>query len=101
VVLLARRPDFYRDAHPGPSDTLLVIEVADTSIEYDRTRKLQRYALAGVPEVWIVNLVDDLVEVYRQVSGAEYRERVAAGRGHSLSLPGLTDCVVAVADILG
>lgn len=101
VVVLAKRQDFYRHAHPGPSDTLLVIEVADTSIEYDRTRKLERYALSGVPEVWIVNLGENLVEVYRRLAENEYRERVAVGPGQSLSVPGAADRFLAVDDILG
>lgn len=101
VVLLVPRADFYEKAHPAPSDVLLVIEVSDTSIDYDRTLKLQRYALTGVADVWIVNLGEDLVEVYRQLSGGEYREHFAAGRGQSLALPGAGDRLVAVDDILG
>jgi Uma2 family endonuclease len=100
VVLLGPRPDFYRDAHPGPADTLLVIEVADASITYDRTVKLLRYASAGVPEVWIVNLSDDRIEVYRQAAGGVYREHLAAGRGQVLAVPGLA-ASLAVDEILG
>jgi Uma2 family endonuclease len=51
---------------PGPEDALLVIEVADTSLEYDRERKLPLYARAGMPEVWIVDLRNDAVEVYSE-----------------------------------
>jgi Uma2 family endonuclease len=101
VVLLTLRPDFYRDAHPGPADSLLVIEVADASIAYDRTVKLQRYAVAGVSEVWIVNLSDDLIEVYRRAVSGAYQERLAVQRGQWLAVPGLAPSSLAVSDILG
>jgi Uma2 family endonuclease len=101
VVLLTRRPDFYRDAHPGPTDALLVIEIADASIAYDRTVKLQRYGVAGVREVWIVNLSEDLIEVYRHAVTGAYQERLAVGRGQSLAVPGLAPATLAVHDILG
>ena len=50
---------------PKPEDVLLVVEVADSSLAYDREVKLPLYCRAGIPEVWIVNLVDNWVEVYR------------------------------------
>ena len=100
VVLLTRRPDFYRKAHPGPSDALLVIEVADTSLEHDRTRKLQRYAFAGVAEVWIVNLGESLVEVFRRLAAGEYQEHLAAGPGQTLSIPGGANRTIAVDEIV-
>src|SRR6184192_4545534 len=56
VALLVPRADAYRTAHPQPKDVLLVIEVADASLEHDRDVKVPLYAAAGVPEVWLVNL---------------------------------------------
>ena len=64
LMLLSRRDDFYETAHPGPSDVMLLIEVADSTLEFDRNEKLQLYASAGIPEVWIVNLRDRRVEAY-------------------------------------
>ena len=55
VMLLRWRDDFYRDGHPGPADVLLLIEVSDSSVDFDRNEKLSAYAAAGIPEVWIVN----------------------------------------------
>jgi Uma2 family endonuclease len=101
VVLLKPRVDFYRQAHPGPSDVLLVIEVADTSAEYDRILKAPQYARAGIAELWVVNLAEALVEVYRQPTGGEYGEHLAVGPGSSLRLPGLGSRQVAVDDVLG
>lgn len=63
--------DDYRDAHP--STAALVVEVADTSLEFDRTRKAALYASAGIPEYWILNLVDRRLEIYRNPEGKVYR----------------------------
>lgn len=101
VVLLKRRSDFYREAHPGPSDALLVIEVAESSAEYDRVIKAPLYARSGIPELWIVNLAEGIVEVYRRPAGAAYAEHAEAGRGASITLPGVSGREIAVDDILG
>ena len=64
VMLLRRRDDYYATGHPGPNDVLLLIEVADSTLEFDRNEKLPLYARAGIPEVWIANLQDRRVESY-------------------------------------
>ena len=64
AMLLKRRSDFYISRHPRPEDVLLLIEVADTSVEYDRGMKLSAYAKAGISEVWIVVRKERRVEVY-------------------------------------
>ena len=61
--------DAYRTHHPGPRDVELIVEVAESSLERDRSRKLAIYARAGIPTYWIVNLVTDQVEVYTEPSG--------------------------------
>ena len=66
LTLLRARADFYAEAHPGPSDILLVVEVADSSLGFDRAVKLPLYARAGIPEVWIVEVVERRIEVYRE-----------------------------------
>jgi Uma2 family endonuclease len=63
----------YPDHFPTVTDSLLFIEVADTSLDFDRGEKLRAYASAGVPEYWIVNLRDDQVEVYREADAQGYR----------------------------
>jgi len=63
IVWVTRKD--YSKKHPGPKDTLLVIEVAESSLEDDRTTKLVDYANSGIPEYWIVNLLDLQIEVYR------------------------------------
>jgi len=78
------------DHHPQPADVLLLIEVADTSLELDRGKKLNIYAEAGVQEYWIVNLIDEQIEVYRNPTGPSYQESaVYCGDAeiHPLALP--------------
>jgi hypothetical protein len=65
----------YSDHHPGPEDVLLVIEVADTSLETDRTEKLSIYAEAGIADYWIVNLLNQQIEVYRQPREQTYQDK--------------------------
>lgn len=74
LVLLRRRSDFYAQDHPGPEDILLLVEVAEASLAYDRQVKLPLYAQAGIPEVWLVNIGERKVEVYRHPSGESYLE---------------------------
>ncbi|WP_038056344.1 Uma2 family endonuclease [Thermus amyloliquefaciens] len=63
----------YQGRLPRPEDVLLLIEVADTSLEFDREVKLPLYAEAGIPEVWLVNLKEGLLEVYREPREGRYR----------------------------
>jgi Uma2 family endonuclease len=84
LAALKRREDFYRNALPTAADILLLIEVSDTTLEYDRQRKLPLYARAGVPEVWIVNLVDNRIETRAEPAGGAYRLAGIAGRGEEL-----------------
>jgi Uma2 family endonuclease len=69
----------FRDDHPQPSDVLLIVEVADSSLEYDRRIKKRLYAENSIPTYWIVNLVDNQVEVYTDPTGPtaepDYRSR--------------------------
>ena len=68
LMLLKPREDFYGTAHPIPSDALLVVEVAETSLAHDRLRKLPLYAKRRVSEVWVVNRRADAIEVFREPS---------------------------------
>jgi len=100
VVLLRPRADAYK-RHPGARDTLLVIEVADSSLAYDRDVKVPLYARVGVPEVWVVDVSADRIEVYRQPVAGEYAERRVATRGGALSPSLLPDLTIAANEILG
>jgi Uma2 family endonuclease len=101
LVLLHRRPDFYATSHPDPQDVLLLIEVADTSADYDREIKLPLYSRHGILEVWLVDLAREHVEVFRKPSTSGYQDFQVMQRGHHLVPQSLPDLEVAVEDILG
>ena len=91
-VAVIRNRD-YRDALPGPEDVLLLIEVSDTTLSYDRNVKLPLYARSGIPEVWVMDLASDLAERHTVPSGDIYRHLDRAQRGEKLdstTVPGLT-----------
>lgn len=71
-TVLKPKPDDYRSGTPRPADVLLVVEIADSSLAYDRTIKRALYARHGIPEVWIVNLRAGEVEVCRAPAGDAY-----------------------------
>lgn len=100
VALLRPRNDFYASAHPGPDDVLLLIEVADTSLERDRQKTAETYAKHRIPEVWIANLSDDLVERYRNPAEGEYADVRQFSRGERISPALLPDVELAIDDIL-
>ncbi|MEL6836587.1 MAG: Uma2 family endonuclease [Bacteroidota bacterium] len=75
IILAKFRSDLYRRKHPTPEDTLLVIEVADSSLQFDREVKGELYATAGIPEYWIVNLTDRQLEVYTEPRVGSYQSK--------------------------
>lgn len=75
IVVATYRKDNYRSGHPTPSDASLIIEVADSSLEYDRSTKKELYAESGIPEYWIVNIPDRQLEIFRQPEGSDYNEK--------------------------
>jgi len=89
VVLLLPRRDFYSSATPGAKDTVLLVEVSDTSLSWDRDRKAPRYAAAGIPTVWIVNLAAGAVLVRSGPAPDGYSDLRRAERGEILDVPGL------------
>ena len=101
VALLRPRADFYRSNLPTPQDTLLLIEVSRTTLRYDRNIKLPLYALAGIPEVWLVNLAQDTIEVYRGPEGGVYRESSQLRAGGTVSPQAFPDLRFAVEELLG
>lgn len=88
------------DEKPTPTETLLAIEVADSTVRYDSTTKLRAYARAGIPEYWIVNLADNAIDVYRQPSGETYAEHFRRERKDEIAPAAFPDRPIAVADIL-
>lgn len=86
VAILKFRADYYETGLPTSSDALLVIEVADSSLEKDQKVKSSIYSAAGIPEYWIINLEQNEVEVYREPFGREYLRKEVLHSGSRLSL---------------
>lgn len=101
IALVAPRAHRYSEAHPGAEDTLLVIEVADSTVARDRNVKLPLYARAGIEEVWIVNVPMRQVEVYRGPNYLEYSEHIVLGAGQSAAPLAFPDISIPVAELFG
>ena len=99
IVLLRPQPDFYASRLPGPSDILLIIEVAESSLHYDREVKARIYAESGVREYWLVDLDDRSASCYRDPSGTAYQELRQYRSGQSIVPQALPQCAIPV-DVL-
>ena len=81
LAILNYRDDFYAHAHPVADDVLLVIEIADSSVAYDREEKMPRYAAANIAEAWLVDVAAERIEQYSQPRNGIYRRKQIAERG--------------------
>lgn len=93
LMLLRPRADFYAQAHPGPADVLLLIEVSDSTAAYDRSVKLDLYARHRIAEVWIVDLDNNVVRFFRHGDGQAYTDITASETPRATpvaALPGMT-----------
>jgi len=100
-AILRERPDRYEDDLPTAADALLVIEISDTSLSYDRAVKVPLYARFGVPEVWIVDVAQSSIHIYRGPTPGGYKTIVIAHRGESIALAAFPDREIAVTEIVG
>ncbi len=100
VTLLKLRPDFYKAEHPKSQDVLLLIEVCETSAEFDRQVKVPLYAKAGIPEVWLVDLAREQLEVYRLPAAHGYGEVHTLTRGQTVTAQ-LLPLELPVSEIVG
>jgi len=91
IVLLKPRNDFYRHSHPTPSDIMLIIEVADTSVRYDREIKIPLYAKHTIPEVWLVDLESNQLTKYSSPNNGQYEMSEIANNLSQLSVQELRD----------
>jgi Uma2 family endonuclease len=94
IALLRPRDDFYTASHPTPDDVLLLIEVAESSLRYDREIKLPLYASHGIPEVWLADLQARQLLRFSRPAGGRYQTTETADTGHPIPLPGLTGLAV-------
>ena len=101
IALLEPREDFYARDLPTPENVVLLMEVSDTTLRYDREVKLPLYAGAGIREAWIVNLPAETVEVHSRPATGEYRETVRAKHGEVIESKMLPSLRLTVDDILG
>jgi len=92
IALLRYRDDFYRHTRPGPADIILLVEVADSSLRYDLDVKLPLYARHGIPEVWIVDLQRQRLEIHRRPEESAYLEKRCPDKGEFISPRGLAEC---------
>ena len=100
VAILRFREDDYMGRLAGPADVLLVIEVSDTTLAYDRNVKVSQYAEANIPETWLMNLVDDCIEQFDRPGPDGYTRHTIYRRGDRISPAALPDVEFAVDDLL-
>ncbi|MBW4680372.1 MAG: Uma2 family endonuclease [Microcoleus vaginatus WJT46-NPBG5] len=101
IALLQPRSDFYEAGHPQPKDIFLIVEVADTTVESDRQLKIPLYAGSGIFEIWLVNINEQLIEIYRQPTAAGYQNIQECRRGQSLSPQAFPEISLTVDQVLG
>ena len=101
VALLQPRPDFYEARHPQPEDIFLLVEVADTTVETDRNVKIPLYAEGGISEVWLVNINEQCIEIYREPVSTGYQNVQNFQRGQTLSIQAFPDINITVDEVLG
>ena len=101
LILLKLRDDFYEEKHPQPEDIFLLVEVADSTIKYDREIKIPLYAENGIYEVWLIDINQQLVEVYRQAKGNSYLDVQQFFRGDILTIEAFDGINLTVEQILG
>jgi len=101
LTVLVAPLDRYAHRHPRAEDILLLIEVSDTTLRFDRKVKAPVYAKEGVREVWIIDLKGKAVEIHRQPSRTGYAVTERRRRGDTLTPEGIPDLVLGVDEILG
>ncbi len=101
VALLKPRDDFYATAHPKPQDIFLLIEVADSTIIYDREEKIPLYAQANIIEVWLVDINEQIVEVYQQPTVTGYQHIQKFTSGQTLSIQAFPEVNISITEIFG
>lgn len=100
LAIVRPRPDRYAAAHPTAADVFWLVEVAESSLARDQWAKAAIYAAAGVREVWVVNLPERVLEVYRDAGPAGYLDRQTHRRGERVAPLAFPELALAVADLL-
>ncbi len=100
VSILRWRQDKYLSGHPTPEDVLLLIEISDSTLDYDRNEKLAIYAESEIPEAWLVNIPERVVEVYTDPTDGVYRSVRVFGPGDAISPMAFPDISLSVDQII-
>jgi len=98
LAVVTGQPRDYRDAHPITA--VLILEVAESSLDFDRGRKLRLYARNGIADYWILDLTHETLEVYRQPTGDRYADTDVLTRGQRIAPLAALDCAIAIADLM-
>ncbi len=101
VTVLRFRDDFYSRSHPTPLDVLLVIEVADSSLPYDRDEKMPRYGRVGISEAWLIDIQAETITVFTSPSDSGYTEQRTLQSGDEIVSVAVDGLQVGVDEILG
>lgn len=101
LTLLRRRSDFYSSRAVGPEDIFLVVEIADTSLAYDRQVKMRLYGRSGIAEYWVIDLNAETVTVCRDAGPDGYRMSQVVRRSEQIAPVAVPDRPVAVDSMLG
>ena len=101
VTVLRFRNDYYASQHPTPADVLLTIEVADTSLSYDRDEKIPRYGRAGIPEAWLVDVQAGTVTVFTEPHAGGYGQQRVLSRGQDIVSESVEGMRLQVDEVLG
>lgn len=101
ISLLRPREDFYRKSLPAPQDALLLIEVSDSTVEYDRDIKKTLYAEAGIAEFWLINLKENTVERYSSPKNGSYRLAEILESGETIKAGTIENLELKIDEILG
>ncbi|HLP91611.1 MAG TPA: Uma2 family endonuclease [Nostocaceae cyanobacterium] len=101
IAILKPHPNFYIDKLPEVKDILLLIEVADSTIDYDRDVKIPLYAENGILEVWLIDINAETITIYRQPTPTGYKDVKILQRGDSLSILAFSEINLTVNNIFG
>ena len=101
VVICKPLPELFGPFEPSPEDVLLLVEISDTSVRYDTRIKAPLYAKGGIPEYWILNIPDDVLEVRTDPVGGEYRRIEIYKRGQTIIPQNLSGTSFTIEELLG
>ncbi|HEY9611374.1 Uma2 family endonuclease [Allocoleopsis sp.] len=100
IAVVRLDPLDYADHHPTPSEVYLIIEVADSSLKYDRETKAKAYAKSGIADYWVLDLIDRKLHVFRESTQEGYQSEVIFSEGASVSPLQFPDIAITLQDML-